>query len=258
MSSVSESKKTIPESTLKHDENEDCLEVDAPIPGQQFVCLSFVSPENVLPQKEAYYRSAFWAFIKEKYEEIDFKLVENLEHLYSVFLDQREQQLEEEFHEKNDFQTTVRGLKVRGVYNSMKEAEIRSKVLQKVDKHHHVFVAPVGYWLPWDPSADAIGDQVYQEEQLNELMKSYNKNETQRDQFYEEQKAEKKKQAMQENEERKKKNQAEKEAEAAKGAEAYVSDEQPNEASEAQTLFDAVENQVDHADLKAAFDQFKE
>ena len=140
----------------------------------------------------------------------------------------------------------------------MKEAEIRSKVLQKVDKHHHVFVAPVGYWLPWDPSADAIGDQVYQEEQLNELMKSYNKNETQRDQFYEEQKAEKKKQAMQENEERKKKNQAEKEAEAAKGAEAYVSDEQPNEASEAQTLFDAVENQVDHADLKAAFDQFKE
>ena len=31
---------------------EDFLEVDPKIPGQNFVCLSFVSPEKVLKQKE--------------------------------------------------------------------------------------------------------------------------------------------------------------------------------------------------------------
>ena len=33
-------------------ENEDYLEVDKPIPGQNYVCLSFISPDNTLKQKE--------------------------------------------------------------------------------------------------------------------------------------------------------------------------------------------------------------
>ena len=34
---------------------EDFLEVDPKIPGQNYVCLSFVSPEKFLKQKENYY-----------------------------------------------------------------------------------------------------------------------------------------------------------------------------------------------------------
>ena len=34
---------------------EDFLEVDQSVPGQNYVCLSFLSPENVLKQKEMYY-----------------------------------------------------------------------------------------------------------------------------------------------------------------------------------------------------------
>ena len=34
---------------------EDYLEVDNPIPGQNFVCLSFVSPEKILKQKNTFY-----------------------------------------------------------------------------------------------------------------------------------------------------------------------------------------------------------
>ena len=39
--------------------NEDFLEVDPKIPGQNFVCLSFVSPDKVLKQKEMYYTTKF-------------------------------------------------------------------------------------------------------------------------------------------------------------------------------------------------------
>ena len=39
--------------------NEDFLEVDSKIPGQNYVCLSFVSPEKVLKDKNMYFLSKF-------------------------------------------------------------------------------------------------------------------------------------------------------------------------------------------------------
>ena len=245
--------KTVPESKLDAGQVEDHLEVDAPIPGQQYVCLSFVSPEKVLPQKDAYFRTEFWKYLKDNHEAIDFNVIENLEDLYATFMDQAETILEEKFHAAQDFQTTVRGLKVRGVYNTMREAEVRSKVLQKLDSHHHVFVAPVGYWLPWDPAADAVQDQVYQEEQLNELMRNYKQNEMKRDEYYAEQKNDRMKKAMEENAARKKAN----EAEEAAAESAGDSEAEESKAGDAETLFEAVESQADHASLKDGFEAFK-
>ena len=43
---------------------EDFLEVDQSIPGQNYVCLSFVSPENVLNNKELYYAHKFQKLLK--------------------------------------------------------------------------------------------------------------------------------------------------------------------------------------------------
>lgn len=232
---------------------EDHLDVDPQIPGQQFVCLSFVSPEKILPQKEAYFRKAFFEYLKENHDDIDYALVSDFEGLYATFLDQREQDLEDVFHEVNAFQTTIRGLKVRGTYNTKHEADVRARVLQKLDRSHHVFVAPVGYWLPWDPSADAIQDQVYQEEQLNELMKNYKVNELKRDTFYEEQKEERKKAALEENEKRKTANkEGTKKAAAAAGAGAGA-----GAAPSSQSLFDAVDGAPDHTDLRGEFEEFK-
>ena len=91
----------------------------------------------------------------------------------------------------------MRGIKVRGVYESLKEAEVRAKVLQRTDQSFHVFVGQVGYWLPWDPQADHVEDEEYLEEELNNLMKEYKKNEVSRDIFYEEQKREKLKDCIQ-------------------------------------------------------------
>ena len=39
-----------------------------------------------------------------------------------------------------------------------------------MDTSHHVFVAPVCYWLPWDPEADLIQEQEYSDKELNRLL----------------------------------------------------------------------------------------
>ena len=235
---------------------EDHLDVDAEIPGQKFVCLSFVSPERVLPQKDAYFRQQFWRYLKEQHDSIDFNLVSDLEDLYATFLDQCEQKLEEAFHEQNNFQTSIRGLKVRGVYSTKHEADTRARVLQKLDRHHHVFVAPVGYWLPWDPSADAVQDQVYQEEQLNELMKNYKVNELKRDEFYEQQKDERKKAALEENERRREAAKAAKEEDDGADDVQQAGNATTGGAAASDT-FAAVEESTSHAELKAGFEKFK-
>ena len=118
----------------------------------------------------------FWRNFEQKRRD-DSRPVENIWECYQTYLQENEDTLEQQFQEQNEFQTSVRGLKVRGVYETEAEAKIRCQVLQKFDKTHSVFVAPVGYWLPWDPNPDRIENQEYQLKQLNDLMKNYNQNE---------------------------------------------------------------------------------
>ncbi len=169
---------------------EDYLTVDTPLPGQNFVCLSFISPEKVLTQKQEFYLQQFLKSICPD---------KDLKEAYSNYLYKNQEQLDEQFDKQNDYRTSTRGVKIRGVFNTMKEAQIRSKVLQRVDDSHHVFVGQVGYWLPWDPCADLIEGQEYKDKELNELMKKYQENRTHKDLQYAEEVQEKKKQVMAEN-----------------------------------------------------------
>lgn len=161
---------------------EDFLEVDQEIPGQKYVCLSFVSPEEVLKNKEVYLVHHFLKSMAEKY---DLK-EEDLMDKYKDFLFANQEKLEEKFYEENDFRTTVRGLKVRGVYDTLREAQVRSKVLQRKDPAFNVYVGQVGYWLPWDPNPLKIDNQEYAEQQLNELVKKYKENQEMKDQHFQE------------------------------------------------------------------------
>jgi hypothetical protein len=61
----------------------------------------------------------------------------------------------------------------------------RAKTLQKLDPDFNVYVGQVGFWLPWDPEPSEVPDQEYADDQLNQLMKKYKENESQRDEFYE-------------------------------------------------------------------------
>lgn len=97
--------------------------------------------------------------------------------------------LEDEFHAKNNFTTTIRGIKVRGVFGSDVEATARAKKLQRSDPNFNIYMGSVGKWMAWEPDASKVGEQEYANEQLNTLMKKYRENEDARDSFYTEQKA---------------------------------------------------------------------
>jgi hypothetical protein len=101
------------------------------------------------------------------------------------------QRLEDEFHKENNFQTSMHGLKVRGVYSTMEQATARAKTLNKKDPYFNVYVAEVGEWLPWDPSPDEVTDSSYQNDDLNKLMQAYKENAAKRDAFFEEEKRQK-------------------------------------------------------------------
>lgn len=184
---------------------EDFLEVDQKIPGQNFVCLSFISPEKVLKDKQKYFQTEFFKYVFQSGDktiierlsnpELDYKVMDGI---YEDWLYPNKERLETEFYESNDFRTSVRGIKVRGVYETLKEANIRAKVLQKRDPSFHVFVGQVGYWLPWDPESDKVENQEYQEQHLNELVKNYKQNLEQKDEYFETVKNEKIRKAKEE------------------------------------------------------------
>lgn len=186
------SKPEIPANDL--DIVEDYLEEDKPIPGQKYVCLSFISPEKVLEDKKTFH---FYNFMKKQNPEYAKSLTEFTED-FRFYCEENEEPLQEQFDEVVNYQTNVRGIKVRGVYDNIRAANIRAKVLQKLDRSFHVYVGQVGFWLPWDPSANNMADQEYAEPELNRLVKEYRENETKKDMFYEEQKREKQQAAMEE------------------------------------------------------------
>ncbi len=105
---------------------------------------------------------------------------------YDDFMFANKTKLEDEFYAQNDFRTSMRGVKVRGVYGNPKEAELKAKKLQTKDKYHNIFMAEVGKWTPWDPSPHEVADQDYNNDQLNNLMKKYKENEDSREKFFEE------------------------------------------------------------------------
>jgi len=173
----------------------DYLEVDEIIPGQNYACMSFLSPESFIQNREAFNTGKFLqSYCK------DHKL--NFDEVYGKYKDftyKHEDKLQRDFDEQNDFQTSLRGIKVRGVYDTRQAAEARAKKLSTLDSSFHVFIGQVGYWLPWEPNADKVTDEVFQNTQLNDMMEKYQENNVNRDIFYEEQKREKIKAAHEEN-----------------------------------------------------------
>jgi len=114
----------------------------------------------------------------------------SIKEAFDDFMFKNQTKLEEEFFAKNEFRTSIRGLKVRGVTGTHGEAVAMSKKLQRSDTIHNIFLGEVGKWLPWDPKPHQVADQEYAEDQLNTLMKRYKDNEDARDKFVTEQRQE--------------------------------------------------------------------
>ena len=209
----------------------DLCDEDQPIAGQKFACLSFVSPEKILKKRELYLFNQFvqqWDFTKSlskffdflhfmaykynlkiddlisdfndfaKEEEIKIK-AGSVDDDFKTFLDKQEDTLTQQFQKEHAFQTSTRGIKVRGVYATQEEAEMRCKKLRELDPNHDIFVGPVGMWVPWDPDAYKTGRIEFMEEELNQLHQEKLKNEEKAKQEFEQRIKETKRKAIEEN-----------------------------------------------------------
>ena len=104
--------------------------------------------------------------------------LEEFKEKFEDFLFRDEEDISKRFDEQNEFRTSVCGLKVRGVYDTRREADLSTKNLQRKDQSFDVFVGQVGYWLPWDPDGNKLEDQEYLNNDLNNLVKGYKSNDT--------------------------------------------------------------------------------
>jgi len=188
----------------------DVLDEDKPIAGQKFSCISFISPEKIIKMRELFFFEQFlkqWNvskslevythflhFLAYKYsltfenleadlqefckDEKDKLCVSALEDDYKNYIDNNETELENKYNTLNNFQTSIRGVKIRGSYPTQEEAELRCKMLREVDPNHDVYVGPVGMWMPFHPEAYKTGRVEYLEEELNQLMHEKRNNET--------------------------------------------------------------------------------
>lgn len=188
----------------------DFLDEDAELRGQKYVCLSFISPEDVILQKEVFFFNKFLgSFSKDlgdffetmldKYKDdttvcdmmtglrqkYDYLFgAKELQETYDFYKYSNSDNLESDYLEKNNFQTSVRGIKIRGSYETLVEAQRRAEGIRKIDNKFDVYVAQVGCWCPWAPHPETISDVEYCNTQLNTLMKKYKENLDGKDELY--------------------------------------------------------------------------
>lgn len=199
-----------PSGDLVSTKEHDFLDQDPPIRGQKYVCLSFLSPEDALKNKNAFFFEKYlerfsndlvelWSSMLEVHKEnVEFTdslrsirnryehlfSLDNLTQDYNAYVTSDNTTLEEAFYEKNNFETSIRGLKVRGTYDTLREAQVRAQVLKRIDDKFNVYIAEVGCWCPWSPNPSEIENQEFAETELNTLMKKYQENQQHKDEFY--------------------------------------------------------------------------
>jgi hypothetical protein len=216
----------------------DFLDEDPEIPTQKYCVVSFISPEKVIKQKQEFFFEKFvawmdyeWkikglenfmAFLSKKYSvKIDDLLKDAQEYVnvrkeevkktdiheqYQIFLLKNEKDLQEMYDNKVEFRTNMRGVKVRRSFATVEETQMFAKVLQRRYPKDNLYIGKVGAWLPWDPSEHLMPEVEYAEKELNELMRKYKENESNKEMFFAEQREESIRKQKEENEQRKKQN----------------------------------------------------
>ena len=228
----------MPRETLPKTEEDgttiDYLDEDPEVPTQRYCIVSFLSPEKVIQDKQRFFFKEFlgfmnydWkvkglehfmAFLSKKYtltiddllkDAAEFGKVReteirttDLEEQWQVFLLKHEKETQEKYDNSVEFNTNVRGVKVRRCFSTVEEAQVMAKVFQRKYPKDNLYIGKVGAWLPWDPSEHLMPEVEYAEKELNELMRRYKENEANKEMFFAEQREEAIKRQKEENKRR--------------------------------------------------------
>lgn len=89
-------------------------------------------------------------------------------------------------NQKND----TCGVKIRGVFETVEEANIHAKSLSATDPLFDVYLVELYKWLPVPPNNDMIQNKQYQDEILNNIVQTHAEEKIKAQQFFEERKHE--------------------------------------------------------------------
>ena len=89
-------------------------------------------------------------------------------------------------NQKND----TCGVKIRGVFESVDEAQMHTKKLNMVDSLFDVYLVELYKWLPIPPNTDMIENQEYQDGLLNQIVKGHAEEQLKAKEFFEQRKLE--------------------------------------------------------------------
>ena len=170
----------------------DLLQKDAQIQGQTFCLLSFLPPKYDLAKEfEAGRRQKIEDKLKENENDLYLKIKENPKYTTAVIMDCISSVFDDlKEKEKDVYHKSRGGVKVRGVFSSSDEAASYAKKLQELDPVNNIFNGTVGDWLPFNPPVSEVENQVYEQEDLNDLMKEYHINRHRANKYYEDRKKE--------------------------------------------------------------------
>ena len=108
-----------------------------------------------------------------------------------------------------DEKTSMYTFKVRGSYDTQEEAQSRIKFLNSIDPNVNIYLAEVGKWCPFEDNPEKAKDAVYNNEELNRLMKGYKENQEKAKELFEQRKQEMVTKGVAESKEKKEKNKEE-------------------------------------------------
>lgn len=191
----------------------DMLEVtDPPVRGQEYGVFSFVSPDDIIRNKDLFFFHEFlktWSFnsmsarfaeflpfIAHNYKisaetllkdwdeflEIESETMKKectLKDQFDAFMLRRGAELQAQYDQEVGFRTNTRGFKFDGAFATVEEAQKRAEFLQQMNpRHPSRTVGPAGYWLLADPKQWQIPQAQfhYHETELNQLMHEREKN----------------------------------------------------------------------------------
>jgi len=217
----------------------DYLKEDQEIPGQSIALVSMVEPTNsrMLMNRESLFATRFLkGFLEEYTQALTYKIengedkltdmikekldisYENIKNQYYEFQKLSLAELESEFNktQNTNGEPTVTGFKVRGVFPNQLVAAQKAKELQVAEQFSNIFALPVGKWVPYCPLNDNDVTPEFQEEKLNELVKSKIAEADKAKIAYEEDKIRRMEAIAEENEKQKSQNKALMESEAPK------------------------------------------
>jgi hypothetical protein len=182
-------------------------DIDNPIPGQKYAIISFISPSDVIKDKNVFFFKHFLhQLLTEKEQEFDTMRnrlgitlkddttppsLEETEEVYKDWMFKNDEKIGKQYDDENEFQTSVHSFKIRGVCDDNKDS-IKRLLRRSVthDKRQNlkvnIFCAEMGHWQHWDPEPHKVPDNEYENKDANFLYQSIKKNRQEAEEVFEE------------------------------------------------------------------------